>query len=398
MAMDLFGTFTGIRFSELNPDELPEVVNPRRYGRSNLNRFMKNRPQEKRIYAIKPHGENVSVSIKKKNVSIQNESASDCFDSMLICPPQKKHDVRVKSRPSFKTFEYNSKSFNSIDFAASMLYGGSTVSPLYLWIKYNKISTLRRIPFSQSFVNNISLMHTALLKSENVFQLELKSLIEINFRIKEFKLSSTQRILFVSSVLLVFIKLGIKPHLIVDFFTVISMSLKKQCVNVQSLDSIEPHIVIAPPGVGKTTFEFTYSLGYLDTDFIPRMSDGKMDPSVLQCMIDNGLSIISNTWEYQTLTCLKFAVIPNDLQHRLNLKHIYPQDQKGIHVLKSKQRFFKDKIGRKRQLARYNQEEWIAAYSDLPQMSHIFIGTGQFIEEGIFSLFTSLVHSAHFER
>lgn len=241
------------------------------------------------------------------------------------------------------------------------IFEHDVVSPVYVRLKRrcfsHPISVGWHVSFSPSFSRHmLRLIYDS--RSGNFPDSYPYSFDEIHTQIPQLRvMSRSKRLAFILSVIAVFNRLSIPPKQIFNFFELIYQSF--QCVILFSDDCKfrhTPHILVCPPGCGKTSLELRYAFGYLDTDFL--LPPGPCNPAVVDAFVSNGFSIITNRWEYRLFRSPVLTVFQEDISSSLAHKGIFPSKEIGHSVPIRGLR------------VTYDQEKWLEAYSHLGDFLH----------------------------
>lgn len=176
-------------------------------------------------------------------------------------------------------------------------------------------------------------------------------------------------------------------------------------------------VIVAPPGTGKTKLASQFGFGFIDTDCI---SSSKLDadPTIMNRMLNCGFSFVTNRWEHKIWNHpYTFYVTPKDIEASLEYKGIHKSTARQAFVDNLKQArkdFYRRKVGpRNRSDAsgtryrisrdkvhvdgtthNFDQEKWVAAYSDLPVSRTYVLGKGQTLVDGYLAILQDIISHA----
>lgn len=144
--------------------------------------------------------------------------------------------------------------------------------------------------------------------------------------------------------------------------------------------------LLAPPGTGKTQFTMSCPLGLIDTDWInSKLLDQK--PEIMDKLIRNGFSLISNRWEWTKIVSTPVIYIkPKDLVSSLRRKGIIPSEliatfetNKHLYVKERYQSNYKVKPSQ-------NFKLWSEAYEITPNVVTIALSEAECFIHGFVKL------------
>lgn len=294
-----------------------------------------------------------------------------------------------EARKSFSIPQINTPEFQStvryydgistLEMVQQIATDGPTVSPLFL----SEPSVPNK--FSRKFENDVAMINDALARGINVYELNLPHLCELRLRTTAFNnLKGFRLVTLISRLLIHAAKLGIAvPGVIAYLNTIEAIYCGAQ------IRGTPGHVIVCPPGVGKTTTELLYSFGYLDTDFVNK--DVLFEnPVIIDNLVKAGISIFTNLWNWRQFKVRTFGILPNDLKAALESKYIFPSTldemrRKALMNLAPTPGVWRHR----HRNVRFDQEEWIAAFADMANVIPTYVG---FIEDGLMTHYLSMVN------
>lgn len=290
-----------------------------------------------------------------------------------ISIPETSRVFNYPGSPS-QTFESTIRYYDGIttlEVVQQLATDGPSVSPFFL----NPVSTTNR--FSKRFENDLNTIACALRDGQNIYELNLRHLCELRLRTLAFsELKGFRLVTLVARLLIHCAKIGCGIKGVVSALNAIEDVYDSKSVP----HGPAGHVMVCPPGVGKTTTELLYSFGYLDTDFLNK-SVLVENPHFVDNLVKAGFSLFSNLWNWKQFTVKTFGILPNDLKASLESKFIYPSTlehmrRKALANLKTRPGVWAPRMIE----VRYDQEQWIAAFADMEQFIPTYVG---FIEDGL---------------
>lgn len=140
-------------------------------------------------------------------------------------------------------------------------------------------------------------------------------------------------------------------------------------------------IFLSPPGMGKTLFQLTHPFGYLDTDNLNSEAIDA-DPTIIDCLVQNGLTVVTNRWEYQKWNQFKIAIFPPNIQKTMERKgFIFSDSALAEEMAKRKidhKRKMKNRSGSHQTRKHPDGRDWVKAYASVKASCDIYIESDTF--------------------
>lgn len=141
-------------------------------------------------------------------------------------------------------------------------------------------------------------------------------------------------------------------------------------------------VFIAPPGMGKTVAQFVYPYGMLDTDNLnTELLDA--DPTIIDNLVNNGITVITNRWDFKRWTSFKIAAFPKDLKETMKRKGFCFTENELAEVIAARNALSRKQIKKpifsRIQRKHPDGRKWIEAYKDVKTYCDLYIEGPDFI-------------------
>lgn len=141
-------------------------------------------------------------------------------------------------------------------------------------------------------------------------------------------------------------------------------------------------VLHGPPFVGKTSLALCY-LSIFDVENLNKDALAQ-DSQIITRLVQSGISLLTNRWEYLDWKCLVVSLKPRNLKKCLKQANIYPRKMTWTEFQKSKRAFFCDKplISRNKP-GLVRRDTWLYNLKNLSELPQIWLKKNQFATDGM---------------
>lgn len=353
------------------------------------------------------HNKDLTTKVRNKDIA----TISPMLDQLYS---------KVNMKPSEPTKFYTDPRYiHPAAFYQQLIFGGQSACPaVYKAVGKMKSTSahFEGIEMSQGMIDEIKSLFDDVTKAKFAYTSSRPNLKELHKQLtcmenKDFRTLET---------LLAFLSNDVYNHSGTHESVITLLEVIESCFNNAQTKYATPGMaIVAPPGTGKTLLQSMLGIGFLDTDHLSATQMDK-NPAIVTRLLQAGFSLLSNRWEHKKWNHpFTYYVMPNDVKATLEYKNIHPKSsfESFLENLKqARKQFFKLKVGpRNKSPANddhtngkfriidgvlhvnktchyFDQEKWLAAFSNLPPGRTYVLGKGQTLVDGYNAILQDIIN------